>query len=558
MNLVHLRSHYAERLGVQKNILLSFLLITLFSGLYGCSCSSKPSVDPDIVPGLYIADIAVLEDEAGQTQLSLDVKLQRNSTATVTVEYEIKASTSTTKPLATIGGVDDADVDVVSGKNTLTFDETTTDVLTIPVTVLSDSLYELDEVFVVELTVSSNANIIEGVAEITLTNDDPKPVAKIELADVNDSLTLSEATPQRVSIKASLDVVSGVDASLIVTRSSESGLDEAQFGFVAAYRIDYMLFQSDVMLLSQAELVIPAGETEAFIEVEVIDDGLREKLESFDINLDEKSHVSTAGTQALVFSIEDNDTVSDGSVASVKLNDTGVVESPGVSNELKGQVDNSLGRDSIVLTKTGAGKAGFDFTKIDANGSDVSAATAFTSDPSTGIQAWDCVRDNHTGLVWEVKVPGEAVIRGAGQSFYWHDPNYETNAGDAGVKGKFQCEGNDPVVNGPCNSNTAYYVADMNVNKLCGMTGWRLPTIDELRSILDYNTASDTTIHYDTDYFAGDKIGSKYIWTSTSVANSPDQVWTIKFGQLSEEARPKLSSGISGVRLVNDSNVGNN
>ncbi|MEX2366288.1 MAG: hypothetical protein WD601_06750, partial [Pseudohongiellaceae bacterium] len=60
--------------------------------------------------------------------------------------------------------------------------------------------------------------------------------------------------------------------------------------------------------------------------------------------------------------------------------------------------DAYIGRDYLAQTsglasKTGAGLAGFDFTKLDASGN---ALPANASD-------WNCVQDNHTGLMWEVK-----------------------------------------------------------------------------------------------------------------------------------------------------------
>jgi len=537
---------------VQKNILLAVLLITLFSGLYGCSCSQRPTEEPELTPGLYIDSFPFVEKNSGETLVNLNVRLERNSEATVTVNYEISASTSSSKALAIVGNDADADVRGTPPENTLIFDEASSDdVLTIPITIVSDTLYELDEVFTVELKAASGANIVEGVAEITIENDDDPPNASIELTDVNDSLMLSEDTLQRIGMKVSLDAISGVDASLKVFRSAETQADEDKYGTVGAYRIDYMLYQADEILPEEAGIIIPAGELEAFVDIEVIDDGIEENLEEFEISLVEQSHVSTASTVALNFSITDDDTITDGSVASMTLNDTGLLDLPGsiIPIELDSQVDKNFGRDSVSeLVKTGAGRAAFDFNKIDANGDVMDDSADFSVTP------WDCVRDNTTGLVWEVKEPGEATIRGSGQSFYWQDPNYNTNGGNPGVKGKYQCQGHDPVVDGPCISSTAYYVADMNVNKLCNMTGWRLPTVEELRSIADY---SDASPHYDTDYFAGDTLGVKYIWTSSTVAVNDRQAWAIQFRDLIEEAREKESFSSHGIRLVNDSNVSN-
>ena len=54
------------------------------------------------------------------------------------------------------------------------------------------------------------------------------------------------------------------------------------------------------------------------------------------------------------------------------------------------------GSGTTKIAKVGAGVAGFDFTRLNANGSTHTGSVYATS-------AWSCVRDNHTGLIWEVK-----------------------------------------------------------------------------------------------------------------------------------------------------------
>ena len=51
------------------------------------------------------------------------------------------------------------------------------------------------------------------------------------------------------------------------------------------------------------------------------------------------------------------------------------------------------------LPKTGAGAAGFDYTKIANDGSELPADAPLGS----AAGEWACTRDNATGLVWEVK-----------------------------------------------------------------------------------------------------------------------------------------------------------
>jgi len=91
------------------------------------------------------------------------------------------------------------------------------------------------------------------------------------------------------------------------------------------------------------------------------------------------------------------------------LNDTGVTGCTDFTNlnqpcpvaTLPNQ-DADQGRDADarngLLTKAGFGEAGFDFTKLDGNGAALPDNTA----------AWNCIKDNVTGLTWEV--PGASSL----------------------------------------------------------------------------------------------------------------------------------------------------
>lgn len=546
---------------MQKNILRFTIISALLVGAHGCSCSQSPAPKVDQEPGLYLEDTVSFEEGATPT---VNVTLVREGEAdgSVTVEYEIIASTSTSKALATVSSASDADV--ASGTGSLTFSATTSNKLSIPLTITNDTTYELDEVFSVKLTSASGASIKESQVEVTLLNDDSAPTASVELVD-GASAELSESSYQTtVGWKVSLDVLSEVDATMVITSSVESGTTA---GAIAAYRIDYMLLQNEVILPSTAILVIPAGEQEAFFELEVIDDGFVENEEDFLLDLSAQSHVKITTDSSFNFSITDNDGPAfDGEnqeiIVAMKLNDTGVDDLPvlTLTEARSAQADKNQGLDSLIesTVKVGGGRASFDFSKIASDGT-VKISDSFEDAP------WDCVKDNNTGLLWEVKLDGAESLRGEGRRFSWYDPSYATNGGNAGNKGHYYCDSDRQT---PPECSTAYYVADMNRLKLCGKTGWRLPTLEELRSIADYNDIevkitgpndfiTSTATHYDTDYFAGDTGGKYYIWTSTSVADNPERAWTIKFEDLLEAGRDKSLPTNAGVRLVNDSDVKN-
>lgn len=91
-------------------------------------------------------------------------------------------------------------------------------------------------------------------------------------------------------------------------------------------------------------------------------------------------------------------------------------------NETFPRQDAELGRDSFVLNegKTGSGLAAFDFTKLDENARPI-------LDSSTSN--FSCVKDNNTGLIWEVKqsnsaIPPNAPLRDTRNTYTWYLTNY--------------------------------------------------------------------------------------------------------------------------------------
>jgi len=549
---------------VLKKIGLSLVYFSLFAGLYGCSCSEKPKEQTDA--GLYIADITVNEgDGSGTTDFSIEVNLQRENQDTVTVNYEVVAVQN-----PNVKSVASAGIDFIENEDTLTFDPESNDTQSISFSVKNDDLYEHDESFLINLIASSGAKIIAGEAQVTIKDNDPAPVASLSIDD-SVSTTFSENDVDRIQIQILLDAVSGVDAEVAIDKSVESENDQTTVGKTAANRVDYLLKDADGNLMGSNEnIVIPAGETTATVNLDIVDDGITENDENFSLRLRDVLDVSVSST-TLDFSIMDNDLIDGLSLLSVPLNDTGLTEVNNVvilpehlesetefavnqlTEELRDQMDQAFGRDAaatsdpVTLTKTGGGRNGFDFTKLKTDGSETTE-NAPTEEGS--VIPWDCVRDNNTGLVWEVKTRGNLGLRALSRNFYWYDPNSDTNGGVAGVQGEFQCDETDLST-----CNTAYYIADVNANKLCGLSGWRLPTLSELRSIVDYNVrTTNVSVAYDTDYFAGDTIGVSRVWTSTSYPPDPTKAWTIRFGQgVEEEIRDKSVFVDSAVRLVNDS-----
>lgn len=175
-----------------------------------------------------------------------------------------------------------------------------------------------------------------------------------------------------------------------------------------------------------------------------------------------------------------------------KLNDTGIITcSNSNANGLKCPVtgfpgqDAQYGRDAEAkagtLQKIGGGEAGFDFTKLDSNGNPLAASA----------NRWSCVRDNVTGLTWEVKTTNG--LHGRGNTYSWYELDNTKNGGIAGFKNRGNCVGSS--------CDTYSYKAAVNAQRFCGATDWRLPSRAELLSIV--NNAKNPRIEpiIDTKYF---------------------------------------------------------
>ena len=193
--------------------------------------------------------------------------------------------------------------------------------------------------------------------------------------------------------------------------------------------------------------------------------------------------------------------------------------------------DGDIGRDKEArdgsLEKVGAGRAGFDFLKVDSKGKPM-ASTA---------ESWDCVFDNRTGLLWEVKKTSGVDLQSTASQFTWYINDSSINGGDAGtLTGGTACN-----LNGEC--NTTAYIAAINEKELCGYSNWRLPTVMELISIVD-NGAVQPSI--DTNYFPLTQTLSAY-WTQTVYANGGD-AWAVEFNTGTVGRR--VRSGGAYVRLV--------
>ena len=181
------------------------------------------------------------------------------------------------------------------------------------------------------------------------------------------------------------------------------------------------------------------------------------------------------------------------------LNDTGVTwnvaSTAVIDNDCVINVSNGdpqgqdcvYGRDASDNNDSDGAK-GFSFTRFD------NIATNTENDGSdTENSPWSCIRDNVTGLVWQY--------------------SYADASGD-------QVSFSDAE----SNVNTA------NNDALCGLTNWRIPSVDELYGLIDLNTS----MPLDSDYFlffAGYKYND--FWASNVDVTNSSNYWRVRAAEAS-------------------------
>ncbi len=165
-----------------------------------------------------------------------------------------------------------------------------------------------------------------------------------------------------------------------------------------------------------------------------------------------------------------------GTSSAIGLNDTGITWSGDRATGngttcSDAEQDCTYGWDKTEGSSSNDGHAGFKFTKLDSSGNVTSSSH-------------ECVRDERTGLIWEVKTSTTTT---------WS--NAKTTADSFAACGK--------------------------------SSGWRLPTVKELLSIVSYNDISAGPV-VDAAYFAN--TASSSYWTGIELASdSSNKAWVVNF-----------------------------
>jgi hypothetical protein len=181
------------------------------------------------------------------------------------------------------------------------------------------------------------------------------------------------------------------------------------------------------------------------------------------------------------------------------LNDTGILEcfdgndfvtcpSTNYPNQ-----DSDFGKDKLSNNNQNE-YGGFNFSKLDSQGKKL----------PLNASIWQCVMDNTTGLVWEIKNLGDHDIN---DLYTWYEPDDKKNGKNMGKES--------------VGKDTNSYIKTINNEKYCGYKDWRLPSLQELLGIVAFNHSPSINEQFFNDIILKDSDSYKmYFWTSSSYIDS--------------------------------------
>lgn len=208
--------------------------------------------------------------------------------------------------------------------------------------------------------------------------------------------------------------------------------------------------------------------------------------------------------------------------------------------------DAEHGRDSVIpyLRKIGRGEHAFDFTKLDENGDEV----------SDDASEFSCVRDNVTGLIWELKEPVLAAapnttLRAANNRYSY----VNAAPGNGGEAGEAAAANSSCPSDTDCGTQT--YIDEVNDAVYCGGSNWRMPTLVELMSLADFSRRGQAHL-LDPALFRYEPAlslqNNLYYWTSETSAEGGGGIstWVFNNQNGNDNSLPKQASQLAYIRLV--------
>lgn len=221
--------------------------------------------------------------------------------------------------------------------------------------------------------------------------------------------------------------------------------------------------------------------------------------------------------------------------ASGIFNDTGLVDCSDGSFNVQTcgisqfpRQDAEFGRDATHYNDLD-GHAGFSFTKISATGTEL----------PLDASEWSCIKDNITGLLWEVKTDDNGL--------HDKDLNYSYYSPTFNPKNEFATA-----------SDVTGFITTVNNKGFCGVNNWRLPNSIELQGIVDYSLSLPGPA-IDQSFFANTR--NTVFWTVSPYPRNENGAWVVYFddGRVFDDYRNRNGGGaarlVSGTTLAHSYSI---
>lgn len=292
----------------------------------------------DTLPIASVKDVTLAEgNKNGSTKATVTITLDHPSTEDVTVELSTEDGTA----------VDGEDYEALNAE-TITFAAGETS-KTARINIISDLIWEEDENFIVVLDNAQGAEVGEGQATVTITNDD-KPTLSIVSA-----LSITEGEKGKANAEVTVSLSSPVAQEVTVSYKTTDGTAKSAG-------------QSPDFTNTKGTLTFKAGEMTKKILVPIADDKLTENNEEFRVTLSNAKGALLDTTHSVSkVTILDNDAPAKKPVLSVTAPADPIIDSAG-DTEAEFIVSLSAPSTKPVTVKyataNGTAKSGSDFDSV--------------------------------------------------------------------------------------------------------------------------------------------------------------------------------------------------
>ena len=173
------------------------------------------------------------------------------------------------------------------------------------------------------------------------------------------------------------------------------------------------------------------------------------------------------------------------------LNWVSAISSGSVSGTIVNTVAGGMGSSGATTQIGGAASFGRDTGTLTNGNADGHAGLSYAQLPSSSN--WNCTQDKVTGLTWETKA--DSAAQNATYTY----------------------------------SQLAAYVAQVNASTRCGLSNWRMPSVNELLTLVDASLGTSTTGSAADAFGFPNQQANRY-WSADSVAGTTANAWFVDFG----------------------------